>query len=117
MSVDAGIILELFYDGTDWVVMGNPDVMTHIGENEGYIVKASGLIIQRFRDGSENNPQTFVFPILYTHNSYMIVYSSTYLRVQQIITQSQTMCQIMQYGSINSNNAMAAPIHILTIGF
>ena len=46
VSVDAGIIIELFYDGTDWVVMGNPDVMTHVEENESYIVKANGLIIQ-----------------------------------------------------------------------
>ena len=38
--------LELMYDGTDWVIIGNPDVEDYYTTTGGYTVKANGLIEQ-----------------------------------------------------------------------
>ena len=38
--------LELMYDGTDWVIIGNPVVEDYYSENQGYTVYANGLMIQ-----------------------------------------------------------------------
>ena len=39
-------ILELMYDGTDWVIVGNPTVESYSSDTVGYTVKADGLIEQ-----------------------------------------------------------------------
>ena len=82
-----------------------------------YWILTNGLLVQRFRNLGENNPQTFIFPIAYKKNDYTITCASTYLRAQQIITQTPTMCEIMQYMSFNTNYPAAASINIMTVGF
>ena len=39
-----GTTLELVYDGTYWVVMGNPEVITYTSDDVSYRIKADGLI-------------------------------------------------------------------------
>lgn len=71
VSVDKGVVLELFYDGSDWLVMGNPDVMTGLGENYGYTVKANGWIMQTMSQFFQAL-QTYTFPIAFIKRPHLL---------------------------------------------
>ena len=43
---DANTTLELMYDGTYWVIMGNPIVNSYYGNDKGYIIYANGFMKQ-----------------------------------------------------------------------
>ena len=45
-------ILELMYDGTDFIVVGNPIVEDYQGTNQSYLVYANGLIVLAYGGGS-----------------------------------------------------------------
>jgi len=51
--------LELMYDGTNWVVMGDPVIENYIDTNFGYEKKASGLIKQWGDKVKDNEPVIF----------------------------------------------------------
>lgn len=56
-------LLELMYDGTDWIIMGNPEVENYSDANGGYSVKANGLIEQWKKVTSSDNEQQNNFDI------------------------------------------------------
>lgn len=74
---DNNTTLELIYDGTNWVVVGNPILCSYYSDNYSYIVYADGLIHQwgTYDKGSDTRPvySTEIFPVQYTSpESYMI---------------------------------------------
>lgn len=74
VSMDAGVIIELFYDGTDWLVVGNPDVMTSVGESYGYTVKANGMLLQSGTFYLGTTVGTLTLPLAFSvWNSYALV--------------------------------------------
>ena len=73
-------ILELMYDGTDWVIVGNPTVESYSSSTASYEVKADGLIEQRmiYDNGSDNHQieATVNFPIYFYDTNYNLSLSS-----------------------------------------
>lgn len=74
---DNNTTLELIYDGTNWVTVGNPVLCSYYSGNYSYIVYADGLIHQwgTYDNGSDNRSvySTEIFPVQYTNeDSYMI---------------------------------------------
>ena len=67
-------ILELMYDGTDWVIVGNPTVESYSSNTASYEVKADGLIEQSVIYGDETYRSTFSatisFPIAFSDEYY-----------------------------------------------
>lgn len=67
-------ILELMYDGTDWVISGNPVVESYYASNKGYSVYADGLIEQWQNNVSNNGGLVEVtLPIHYSSANYSII--------------------------------------------
>ena len=64
--------LELMYDGTDWVIMGNPVVENYYSTDGGYAVYADGLIVQWGIDATLTNVHIISIPIYYSSTNYMI---------------------------------------------
>ena len=65
---DAGTSMTLMYDGTDFVVLGNPVVMSQLAETSGYIQYANGLLIQWglvLKATSKDDAEIIMFPIGY----------------------------------------------------
>lgn len=74
---DNNTTLELIYDGTNWVVVGNPVLCSYYSDTYSYIVYADGLIHQwgTYDKGSNTRSlySTEIFPVQYTNEgSYMI---------------------------------------------
>ena len=46
---DAYTTLELMWDGTNWIVMGNPVLCSYLSETQSYTVYANGLIEQQYK--------------------------------------------------------------------
>lgn len=67
-------ILELMYDGTDWVIVGNPIVESYSSDTEGYTVKADGLIEQWLVD--QSNSESIRLPISFINSSYSMAISN-----------------------------------------
>ena len=67
-------ILEFMYDGTDWVIVGNPTVESYSSSSASYEVKADGLIEQRMIYGDETYRRNFLatisFPIAFSDKYY-----------------------------------------------
>ena len=73
---DAGTSMTLMFDGTDFVVLGNPVVMSKfgtnvLGETAGYIKYANGLIIQwkYVSSGSNNTVSNVSTKLLISHSN------------------------------------------------
>ena len=69
-------ILELMYDGTDWVIIGNPVVESYYASNKGYSVYADGLIEQWLFDGNVTTVSTqgdFYLPIYFSNKNYAVI--------------------------------------------
>lgn len=65
-------ILELMYDGTDWVIIGNPVVESYYASNKGYSVYADGKIEQwRYWNAAWKDNVTWNYFI--THQSAPII--------------------------------------------
>lgn len=67
-------ILELMYDGTDWVIVGNPIVESYSSDTAGYTVKADGLIEQWLVD--QSNSESVRLPISFINSSYSMAISN-----------------------------------------
>lgn len=55
-------ILEFMYDGTDWVIVGNPTVESYSSDTASYEVKADGLI-EIFGIATKWNADAFMHPV------------------------------------------------------
>ena len=62
--------LELMYDGTDWVIIGNPVVEDYFSETQSYTVYANGLIEQWLSNVSNSNSISLY--ITYSNTKYSI---------------------------------------------
>ena len=73
---DAGTSMTLMYDGTDFVVLGNPVVMSKFDSSVGYIKYANGLLIQwKCTQWNEVNKPDYIdvhFPLEFSSISYSI---------------------------------------------
>ena len=58
--------LELMYDGTDWVIIGNPIVEDYYSESQSYIVYANGFIDISGYNKPSSYQHTVSFPISFT---------------------------------------------------
>lgn len=66
--------LELMYDGTDWVIIGNPVVEDYFSENQGYTVYANGLIEQYYNNReSTAGDKTQNLLVAYSDSNYNII--------------------------------------------
>ena len=66
--------LELLYDGTDWVIMGNPVVESYYTDSASYEIKADGLIRQ-FGEYTNNGDTliTTTLPVQFSTSSKVLV--------------------------------------------
>lgn len=66
--------LELMYDGTNWVIMGDPVIESYFTTDSGYEKKANGLIKQwGYIDKTANTNTVISLPVTYTRtDSYTI---------------------------------------------
>ena len=67
--------LELMYDGTDWVIIGNPVVEDYSSSDGGYTVYANGLIEQwknTPEDASTEVNITWTFSVQFTNKNYLV---------------------------------------------
>ena len=85
---DPGTSMTLMYDGTDFVVLGNPIVMLAHAETYNYIKYANGLIIQWdyvVKDTPKDATETITFPISYIQtpalNATWIINANRYTRM------------------------------------
>ena len=62
--------LEMMYDGTDWVIMGNPELENWSNDTEGYTVLANGYIVQR--SISDAAQYTANFYVKFTTTKYAV---------------------------------------------
>ena len=63
---DSNTTLELIYDGTDWVIMGNPVLCSYFSTTYSYTVYANGLIKQ-FASGLTTSTDTwYTFAVAFT---------------------------------------------------
>ena len=61
--------LELMYDGTDWVIIGNPVVEDYYSETQSYVVYANGLIEQWGKTGTPSvGENTITFFLTFIQN-------------------------------------------------
>ena len=63
-------ILEFMYDGTDWVIVGNPTVESYSSDTASYEVKADGLIEQWGKSSSESGKETINLPVTLSTTDY-----------------------------------------------
>lgn len=72
-------ILELMYDGTDWVIVGNPTVENYSSDTAGYTVKADGLI-EQWGCGTviETHRASVSFPVYFLNLNYYANWISNY---------------------------------------
>lgn len=66
-------ILDLMYDGTDWVIIGNPVVESYYSASNSYTVYADGLVEQwgnKTSGFSSGNLQTITFPVYFSNSTY-----------------------------------------------
>ena len=73
---DSGTSMTLMYDGTDFVVLGNPVVMSKFTETSSYIKYANRLLIQFIStqwDGSDSEYIEVHFPLEFSSTRYSIV--------------------------------------------
>ena len=64
--------LELMYDGTDWVITGNPVVEDYFSDSQSYTVYANGLIEQwGTKPSSQNNDTYTTLSIIMSNNTYI----------------------------------------------
>ena len=67
---DAGTSMTLMYDGTDFVVLGNPVVMSNFSSAGGYIKYANGLLMQWeyvIQEIRKDKPYVAFLPVAYTN--------------------------------------------------
>ena len=64
--------LELMYDGTNWVIMGDPVIESYFTTDSGYEKKANGLIRQWGFSQDIDNVHNITLPISYTNTNYII---------------------------------------------
>ena len=72
---DVGTSMTLMYDGTDFVVLGNPVVMSKLDGTYSYIKYANGLLIQWGHVEQQipkDEPFEVIFPIAYTNKPTVI---------------------------------------------
>lgn len=74
---DNNTTLELIYDGTNWVVVGNPILCSYYSVDCSYLVYANGLLQQWGQNDHGSDARsinaTVIFPIQFTdENSYML---------------------------------------------
>ena len=73
-------ILELMYDGTDWVIVGNPTVENYFSDTAIYTVKADGLIEQWGRGTVDEEHRASVsFPVYFSNLNYYANWISNYI--------------------------------------
>lgn len=65
-------ILEFMYDGTDWVIVGNPTVESYSSDTASYEVKADGLIEQWGANRTATNKNLVSLPVAYKDTNYFI---------------------------------------------
>ena len=65
--------LELMYDGTDWVIMGDPVIESYFTTDFGYEKKANGLIRQWGYYKATGEAYTLYFPIEFSSKAYTIL--------------------------------------------
>lgn len=66
--------LELIYDGTDWVIMGNPEFENWSSATESYVVYSNGLIKQRIRTVTTIDGYVWVsLSIPYSNTDYFVM--------------------------------------------
>ena len=75
-SLQANTILNLFFDGTQFVVIGNPIVLS----STDYTIYANGLIKQWGKEttGFSNGLKTITLPIPYSNTDYLAFQSMNY---------------------------------------
>lgn len=67
-------ILEFIYDGTDWVIIGNPVVASYYTSDYGYIVYADGLIKQWCSVNTNSDKNTHTFKIDFSNTNWWGIY-------------------------------------------
>ena len=98
---DAGTSMTLMYDGTDFVVLGNPVVMSNLSSSDGYIKYANGLLIQWGRVEQEilnDKPYEVIFPIAYTNKPTVIatfIVPENYTARGNIVSITETQFKLM----------------------
>ena len=65
--------LELMYDGTYWVIMGDPIIESYFTTDSGYEKKANGLIRQWGIDKTYGNVHEITLPLSYSNTDYVIM--------------------------------------------
>ena len=65
-------ILELMYDGTDWVIVGNPTVESYSSDTASYEVKADSLIEQWGVVTGNSYNKAVSFPITFSDTNYNV---------------------------------------------
>lgn len=68
IGFDVGTVLELMYDGTDWIVIGNPVVLCGGDNDMSYIKYANGMTIQMINGITGGG--TYSFPIKFENEKY-----------------------------------------------
>ena len=85
-------ILELMYDGTDWVIIGNPVVEDYSSTDQSYTVYANGLIEQQGEYSSNGNTLvTTSFYIKYLNNNNVLISGYSPSRTSEAATDNLTM--------------------------
>lgn len=69
--------LELMYDGTNWVVMGDPVIESYFTTDSGYEKKANGLLIQWGRVEGQSNVDCYTVPIIAYSNTFYSRFACT----------------------------------------
>ena len=60
------------YDGTNWVVMGDPVIENYFGTDFGYEKKANGLLIQWTNNLAQDHDFTWEFQIAFSNTDYIV---------------------------------------------
>jgi uncharacterized protein YjbI with pentapeptide repeats len=90
--------LELLYDGTDWVIVGNPVIESYEdGAGNGYTVYADGKIEQWGYSSDTTNPCTITLPVAYSNAYY-------YANVTMVSDSQDTSVYTFYVASIKSKN-------------
>lgn len=118
---DAGTTLNLIYDGVDWVVMGNPVLLSFFGADGGYIKYANGLLIQWCKmqsDETEGSDRIakFIFPLTFTQiPSCTTSCASRNMRTTDWIP---ALVEITtEFAKFNTSNSYSATVCFIAIGY
>lgn len=122
-------ILELMYDGTDWVIVGNPTVESYSSSSASYEVKADGLIEQWGVTSTESGIETISLPITYSNINYNLqveVAETNSLsltggqfwqnNIYQVKENSFTLAKVLHYNG-SGNTASNVPRRWRTVGY